>query len=111
MDTSSKCLLTTAMVSPLSLAAHGAAVSLPTPPTQFLPVAEGHIAYDDTGGCGPLVLAIPGMGDLRSEYRALRPLLQQAGYRVVTMDIRGHGETTVRCMITPPMPSGAMPWR
>lgn len=96
MDTSSKCLLTTAMVSPLSLAAHGAAVSLPTPPTQFLPVAEGHIAYDDTGGRGPLVLAIPGMGDLRSEYRALRPLLQQAGYRVVTMDIRGHGETTVR---------------
>lgn len=62
--------------------------------TRFLSVGEGHVAYDDTGGSGPLVLAIPGMGDLRSEYRALRPWLQRAGYRVVTMDVRGHGETT-----------------
>lgn len=62
--------------------------------TQRMPRGEGHIAYDDTGGSGPLLLAIPGMGDLRSEYRALRPLLQRAGYRVVTMDIRGHGETS-----------------
>lgn len=64
--------------------------------TRLLTVAEGRIAYDDTGGTGPLVVAIPGMGDLRSEYRALRPLLQQAGYRVVTMDVRGHGETSAR---------------
>lgn len=62
--------------------------------TQFLSVGEGRIAYDDTGGSGPLILAIPGMGDLRSEYRALRPWLQEAGYRMVTMDLRGHGETT-----------------
>lgn len=65
-------------------------------PTRFLTVAGGRIAYDDTGGPGPLVVAIPGMGDLRTEYRALRPLLQQAGYRVVTMDVRGHGETSAR---------------
>jgi pimeloyl-ACP methyl ester carboxylesterase len=64
--------------------------------TRFLTVGEGRVAYDDTGGPGQLVLAIPGMGDLRSEYRALRPLLQQAGYRVVTMDVRGHGETSAR---------------
>lgn len=66
------------------------------PPTRWLPRGDGRIAYDDTGGSGPLLLAIPGMGDLRSEYRALRPLLQRAGYRVVTMDIRGHGETSAR---------------
>lgn len=55
MDTSSKCLLTTAMVSSLSLAAHGAAVSLPTPPTQFLPVAEGRTssAAPPQGEAGP----------------------------------------------------------
>lgn len=64
--------------------------------TRFLGVGEGRIAYDDTGGTGPLLIAIPGMGDLRSEYRFLRPALQQAGYRVVTMDVRGHGETTAR---------------
>ena len=34
------------------------------------------------------------MGDLRSEYRYLRPALQQAGYRVITMDARGFGDTT-----------------
>lgn len=69
-------------------------VATPHLASRFLIVGEGRVAYDDTGGSGPLVLAIPGMGDLRSEYRALRPWLQQAGYRVVTMDVRGHGETS-----------------
>lgn len=81
-------------------ASPGPAVTAPAdlapPPTRFLVREEGRIAYDDTGGPGPLVLAIPGMGDLRSEYRALRPLLRQAGCRVATMDVRGHGETTAR---------------
>jgi pimeloyl-ACP methyl ester carboxylesterase len=64
--------------------------------TRFLTVDDGRIAYDDTGGNGPLILAIPGMGDLRSEYRLLRPALQHAGYRVITMDVRGFGETSAR---------------
>lgn len=64
--------------------------------SRFLAVEDGRIAYDDTGGPGPVVLAIPGMGDLRSEYRAVRPLLQRAGYRFVSMDVRGHGETSVQ---------------
>jgi pimeloyl-ACP methyl ester carboxylesterase len=55
---------------------------------------EGRIAYDDTGGNGPLVVAVPGMGDLRGEYRFLAPRLAAAGFRVVTMDVRGHGETS-----------------
>ena len=44
--------------------------------TRFLAVEGGRIAYDDTGGNGSLILAIPGMGDLRSEYRLLRPALR-----------------------------------
>ena len=64
--------------------------------TRFLTVDDGRIAYDDTGGNGPLILAIPGMGDLRSEYRLLRPALQHAGYRVITMEVRGFGETSAR---------------
>jgi pimeloyl-ACP methyl ester carboxylesterase len=64
--------------------------------TRFLAVDGGRIGYDDTGGNGPLILAIPGMGDLRSEYRLLRPALQHAGYRVVTMDVRGFGATSAR---------------
>ena len=64
--------------------------------TRFLTVDGGRIAYDDTGGNGALILAIPGMGDLRSEYRLLRPALRHAGYRVVTMDVRGFGATSAR---------------
>lgn len=62
--------------------------------THFIQTEGGRISFDDTGGNGPAILAIPGMGDLRSEYRYLRPALQQAGYRVITMDARGFGETT-----------------
>ncbi len=63
--------------------------------TQFLNVPDGRLAYDSTGS-GPLVVAIPSMGDLRAEYRFLGPQLNAAGYRVVRMDVRGHGETGAR---------------
>jgi pimeloyl-ACP methyl ester carboxylesterase len=62
--------------------------------TQFITNEGGRIAFEDTGGNSPAILAIPGMGDLRSEYRLIRPLLQRAGYRVITMDPRGFGETS-----------------
>jgi pimeloyl-ACP methyl ester carboxylesterase len=35
------------------------------------------------------------MGDLRGEYRFLAPQLVAAGWRVVTLDLRSHGETSV----------------
>jgi pimeloyl-ACP methyl ester carboxylesterase len=62
--------------------------------TEFLQVANGTIAYDDEGS-GPLVVCVPSMGDVRAEYRFLRPYLLKEGYRVVTMDVRGHGESSV----------------
>ncbi len=61
--------------------------------TLFLDHANGHIAYDETGA-GPLVICVPSMGDVRAEYRFLAPRLAQAGYRVVKMDVRGHGESS-----------------
>ncbi|MBS0354696.1 MAG: alpha/beta hydrolase [Proteobacteria bacterium] len=67
----------------------------PIPATRFLARDGGLLAYDDSGGDGPLVIALPGMGDLRSQYRFLRPLLAAAGYRVVSMDVRGQGESSV----------------
>lgn len=72
------------------------ATTASTSETRFLTINSGQIAFDDTGGDGLLILAIPGMGDLRSEYRKLRPILQKAGYRVVTMDVRGFGETSAQ---------------
>lgn len=60
--------------------------------TRFLGRPQGRLAYDDQGQ-GPLVVCLPGMGDLRAEYRFLVPQLLDAGFRVVTMDLRGHGES------------------
>jgi pimeloyl-ACP methyl ester carboxylesterase len=53
---------------------------------------EGRLAYD-LHGDGPLVVCLPGMGDLRTTYRFLVPALVEAGYRVATMDLRGHGDS------------------
>jgi pimeloyl-ACP methyl ester carboxylesterase len=52
----------------------------------------GRIAYDVQGN-GPLVICAPGMGDLRQTFRYLVPAVVEAGYRVATFDIRGHGES------------------
>jgi pimeloyl-ACP methyl ester carboxylesterase len=62
--------------------------------TRFLDVVGGRLAYD-VAGAGPLVVCAPGMGDLRAEYRLLTPQLVAAGYRVATLDVRGHGESSV----------------
>jgi pimeloyl-ACP methyl ester carboxylesterase len=63
--------------------------------TQFLSLPDGRLAYDDTGS-GPLIVCTPAMLDLRSELRFLTPLLVKAGFRVVTVDQRGMGETDAR---------------
>lgn len=53
----------------------------------------GRIAYE-VHGEGPLVVCVPGMGDLRQSYRFLAPRLASAGYRVATMDLRGLGASS-----------------
>ncbi|MBZ4486560.1 alpha/beta hydrolase [Microbacterium sp. cx-55] len=44
-------------------------------------------------GNGPLVVLVPGMGEIRSTYRFLVPSLVAAGYSVATTDLRGHGDS------------------
>ncbi len=52
------------------------------------PTTDGHLP-----GAAPLVVLSPGMGDLRGVFRdVVRPLTSQ-GSRVVTADLRGHGES------------------
>ncbi len=63
--------------------------------TKYLQLADGILAYDDTENTGPLVIMVPGMGDVRAEYRFVTEAVHQAGYRVVTLDLRGHGESSV----------------
>ena len=60
--------------------------------TGYLQRPGGRIAYDITGA-GPLAVCIPGMGDVRSVYRPLATALAEAGFRVATMDLRGHGDS------------------
>ena len=61
---------------------------------EFLDIPGGRIAYDVTGS-GPLVVLSHGIGDRRQAYRFLAPLLAQAGYRVASADLRGHGESNL----------------
>jgi pimeloyl-ACP methyl ester carboxylesterase len=59
---------------------------------RYLQRPEGRISYT-VEGHGPLVVAVPGMGDLRSTYRDVDPPLLAAGYRVAVTDLRAHGDS------------------
>jgi pimeloyl-ACP methyl ester carboxylesterase len=61
--------------------------------TEYVDVPGGRIAYEVVGR-GPLVVLSPGMGDIRSTYRFLAPLIAAAGYRVACVDLRGHGDSS-----------------
>ncbi len=63
--------------------------------TNYFEQTEGRLAYSIYGEKGEPVLMLPGMGALRSEYRFLAPDLADAGYRAITMDLRGQGESSV----------------
>ncbi|MGN9802132.1 alpha/beta fold hydrolase [Micromonospora sp. L32] len=53
----------------------------------------GTIAYE-VHGEGPLVVLAHGMGENRRSFRHLIPLLVAAGYRVASVDVRGHGDSS-----------------
>lgn len=61
--------------------------------TQYLAISGGRIAYDVIGA-GPLLLLGHGLADNRTAFRFLAPALAEAGYRVATFDLRGHGESS-----------------
>src|SRR5438105_524325 len=68
------------------------AVAPTTLKTTFLARPHGRLGYD-VAGAGPLVVLVPGMGDLRDTYRFLAPALRDASYRVACTDLRGHGDS------------------
>lgn len=59
---------------------------------QSLERPEGSVAFEVTGD-GPLIVCVPGMGELRSSYRFVQGELVAAGFRVAVMDLRGHGDS------------------
>ena len=62
--------------------------------TVHLSRPAGRIAYSLLNQ-GPLVICIPRMGDVRSVYASLASALDEAGLRVATMDLCGHGDSDV----------------
>jgi pimeloyl-ACP methyl ester carboxylesterase len=61
--------------------------------TEFLELDGGRLAYDVIGA-GPLIVLAHGMGDNRAAYREVATSLATAGYRVASVDMRGHGESS-----------------
>ncbi len=64
-------------------------------PTQLLETHGGRVAYETFGHEGPAIVAVPGLGDTRATWRVLGPVLADAGYRFIAVDLRGHGESDV----------------
>ncbi|GEK80153.1 alpha/beta fold hydrolase [Agrococcus baldri] len=61
-------------------------------------VDDVELAYDlalPDAADAPLVVLLPGMGDLRSAYRHLTPLLTDRGVRVAALDLPGHGDSGI----------------
>lgn len=58
--------------------------------SQLLDRSEGRIAFEVVGD-GPLVVCVPGMGELRTSYRFVAPALASEGFKVASMDLRGYG--------------------
>jgi pimeloyl-ACP methyl ester carboxylesterase len=54
---------------------------------------EGGVLAYEVAGTGPAVLCLPSLGDTRREYERLTPALVEAGYQVITTDLRGMGES------------------
>src|SRR5258708_26886955 len=63
---------------------------------QMLKLDDGEVAYDDTGGTGPTLICLPGICDLPAQYPFVAPIFSAAGFRVVTMYLRGLGAFTSR---------------
>lgn len=59
---------------------------------KLVEVAGGKLSYDVTGE-GPAMLCLPGIGDTRRVYERFAPALVAAGYRVITTDLRGNGQS------------------
>lgn len=55
---------------------------------------QGDVVVEVAGERGPLIVCAPGMGDLRSAYRHLAPILVAAECRVAVVDLPGHGDSS-----------------
>jgi len=64
-----------------------------TPIVSYLPRPEGRVAWSLQGARGPLVIGMPGMGDIGQNWDGFASALAAKGFRVVVLDLRGHGRS------------------
>ncbi len=65
------------------------------PEVQFLQRSQGRVAWNLHGDKGPLVIGMPGMGDLRENWNGFAAALVAKGYRVAVLDLRSQGRSDV----------------
>lgn len=58
---------------------------------KFVEITGGKIGYRVEGGNGPAMLCVPGIADTYREYERFVPVMLEAGFRVITTDLRGNG--------------------
>jgi 3-oxoadipate enol-lactonase len=59
--------------------------------TERIEIGEAELAYEDTGGGGPAVVLLHGLGGSAYAWWAQLAALSEAGYRAVALDQRGAG--------------------
>ena len=64
------------------------------PPLLHLTTDQGQLAFSDTGGAGPCLLFLHGAGCDSEDWRATADCLP-ASLRLITLDFRGHGGSSV----------------
>lgn len=69
--------------------------NLATMALHYIKTGGGSLAVYVRGENGPLVITHPGMGDTRDAYDPLAAQLVAQGYRVASIDARGHGDSSV----------------
>jgi 3-oxoadipate enol-lactonase len=64
------------------------------PVTQRIEVNGAELAYEDTGGDGPAVVLVHGLGGSTYAWWAQLAALREAGYRAIALDQRGAGRSS-----------------
>jgi pimeloyl-ACP methyl ester carboxylesterase len=63
------------------------------PPRAFVQLGNRRAGYVDWGGTGPIALLVHGIVNSAYSWWQFAPLLVQQGYRVISIDQPGHGES------------------
>ncbi|MFT7475968.1 MAG: non-heme chloroperoxidase [Verrucomicrobiales bacterium] len=73
---------------------HGTPVAFPVGEQRQVELPDGAVINTITVGTGPTVVCVHGLTASRHNWGPMAPLLVRAGYRLLAIDQRGHGDST-----------------